>query len=110
MMGEGVAGAIEADVGGERHREVAGRHRNDAARWTVDDRDRTTPIALARDAPVAQAIDDRPLAGAVRFEALADAALGVGDAEAVEEIRVEDRAVLDIGDVADREIGRRGIL
>src|SRR3984893_17941761 len=72
----------------------------------MDDRDRTAPIALPRHAPIAQAVGDRALAAAKLFEPLADRALGLRNAQAIEEIGVEGGAVLDIGDVADREMRR----
>ena len=41
---------------GSTHRQILVRHRHVAAGGAVDDRDRAAPVALARDAPVAQAL------------------------------------------------------
>ena len=46
---------------GQQHRQLVFRHGDDAAVVAVDDRDRGAPVALPREAPVAEAIRDRGL-------------------------------------------------
>ena len=55
MVVERIARLIEGGIARQFHRQIFFRHRHDAARRTMDHRDRTAPVALARDAPVAQA-------------------------------------------------------
>ena len=55
MALERVAGDVEGGVLGQLHRQILLRNRDHAAGIAVDDRDRAAPVALARDAPVAQA-------------------------------------------------------
>ena len=54
MAVERVAGLVEAHILRQHHRQLGLRHGEHATSLAVDDRDRTTPVALARDAPVAQ--------------------------------------------------------
>ena len=58
---------VVLDVG-EDHRQLVLGHRDDAAALAVDERDRTAPVALARHAPVAQAVVDRRLTTAFPFQ------------------------------------------
>ncbi len=76
----------------------------------MDHRYRAAPIALARHQPVAQAIVDRAFARACRGELFDGGALGVVDPLAVEELRMGQGAVADIGLVADRERRRVGVV
>ncbi len=69
----------------------------------MDQRDRTAPIALTRDTPIAQPIDCGGLAATQRFEPLGCGPSRLGDGEAVEKGGIEDRAVLDKGCFPDRE-------
>ena len=55
---------------GQHHRQLLVRHRHHAAGLAVDQRDRAAPVALARDAPVAQAPLHAALARALRLEEL----------------------------------------
>ena len=57
-------GRVVLDVGQE-HRQLLVGHGHDAALLAVDDRDRAAPVALPREAPVAQAVVDRRLAAAL---------------------------------------------
>ena len=96
---------------GKIDRQLLRRHRHDAAVLAVDDRDRAAPVALARDAPVAQAeidlaLGDRPAAAHLALEPARHLLLRLVDAHAVEEARVDQAAVAVIGGVGDRE-GRR---
>ena len=77
MVVERIAGLVEVDVVRQLHRQVLVRHRHDAAVLAMDHRDRAAPVALARDAPVAQAeidlpLADRPVAARLVFEPLGD--------------------------------------
>src|SRR5713101_5881010 len=95
MMVEGVAGHLEADILRKLDRQIAFRHRDNAAPAAMDQRDRTAPIALTRDPPIAQPIDCGGLAATQRFEPLGCGPSRLGDGEAVEKGGIEDRAVLD---------------
>src|SRR5680860_419277 len=64
---ERVTGHVEAHILGQLHRQVRRRYRHDAASLAMDHGDGTAPIALARDAPVAQA--ELGLAHALRLAA-----------------------------------------
>src|SRR5690606_35541357 len=88
MARERVARLIEGDVLRQLDRQRLLRHRHNAAGGAVDHRDRTAPIALARHAPVAQAIGDRALAVALLLKLLDGAALGARDVEPVEELGI----------------------
>ena len=76
------------------------RHRHDAARLAVDDRDRAAPVALARDAPVAQAVVDLALGRpacrrASRLRAAWRPRRTRPWCQTVEELRVDHHAVVD---------------
>ena len=108
MTVERIARAVEVDVARQLDRQLALRHRHDAAALAVDDRDRTAPIALARDAPVAQAeidlpLRDRPAAARLTLEPLGDLFFRRLDGHAVEEARIDHAAVAVIGGVGDHE-------
>src|SRR6185437_6343294 len=91
---ERVAGLVEADILRQRHRKIILGHRHDAALRAVDDRDRATPIALPRDAPIAQPVGDRALAAPELFEPRADRAFRLANRKTVEEVGIEGDAVL----------------
>src|SRR5271169_1881135 len=70
--------------------QVLGRHRHHPAGLAMDDRDRTAPIALPRNAPVAQpeihlALCRRTIAAHVVLEPTGDFLLRLRDGHAVEE-------------------------
>ena len=95
MAVERIARLVEGDVLGQRHRQVRLRHRHDAAVVAMDDRDRAAPVALARDAPVAQAEVDLalrhwrlPRASSSRA-ACATSSLASAMRHAVEEARID---------------------
>ena len=75
------------------------RHRDDPARVAVDDRDRAAPVALSREAPVAQAVVDREPAAALGRELLDDRAAALGRGQAVELGRVDEQLALGVLDV-----------
>src|SRR3546814_16991350 len=81
MAIERVAGDVEADVVGQRHRKLVLGHRHRAAGRAMDDRARSAPIALAAHAPVAQAIDARTPAPAFAFGAGEHGALGLSNGQ-----------------------------
>ena len=55
MAQQRIARGLEIDILGQNNRQVLLRHRHHTADLAVDERDRRAPIALARNAPVAQA-------------------------------------------------------
>ncbi len=77
----------------------------------MDHRDRAAPVALARDAPVAQAevdpaLGDRTAVAGLALEPPRDLLLGLGDRQPVEEARIDHPAVAVIGRVGDHEARR----
>src|SRR5262249_5295218 len=56
VMFQRVAGPVERYVARQFHRQILRRYRHRAAGVAMDDRDRAAPIALPRNAPVAQAV------------------------------------------------------
>ncbi len=98
---ERIAGMVEIDVLRQQHRQVRVGHGDYAAVAAMDHRHRAAPIALARHAPVAQAVDGRGLAVAVAFQPFGRRRLGVLDVHAVQEFGIVDRARPHIGFVAD---------
>ena len=108
MMVERIAGPVERDVLGQGDRQILLRHRHDAACRAMDDRDRAAPIALPRNAPVAQAkihlaLRDRPIACALFLQPFRHLLFRLRDRHAVEEARIDHAAVAVIGDVGDHE-------
>ena len=108
VMVERVARLVEGRVIRQRHRQVGVRHRHHIARRTMDDGNRAAPIALPRNAPVAQAeidlaLADRRIAAQFVFQPLCDLVLGLLDGHAVEEARIDHAAVTVIGGVGDDE-------
>ena len=63
----------------------------------VDQRDRAAPVALPRNAPVAQPPVHAPLAAAVRLEGLRDGVERFVEVEAVEATGIDQPPVLDVG-------------
>ncbi len=110
MAVERVAGRVEVDVLGQHDRQLVARHRHRAAVRAMDDRDRRAPVALARDAPVAQAILDGAVAPARRFGAADDFGRGLLGRQPVEELGIDRDSRRAFGLVADRlgrDIGAR---
>ncbi len=107
-MVERIAGLVERRVVGERDRQVLVRHRHDVACRAVDHRNRAAPVALARNAPVAQAeihlpLADRFIAAPLAFQAFGDLFLRRLDRHAVEEARIDHAAFAVIRRVGDDE-------
>ena len=69
---------------GEDYRQVLFGHRHHAAQIAVDHRDRVAPVALAGDAPVAEAEIDRLLAHSFLLQEIGDRFLGTAALHAVE--------------------------
>ena len=72
---ERIAGPVEGDVLGKLDRQILLRHWHHAASLAMNHWDRTTPIALARDAPIAQAEVNLPLGD--RLQPLIPAKAGI---------------------------------
>ena len=108
-MIERIARPVEGDVLRQRDRQILFRHRHHAAFVAMDDRDRAAPIALPRNAPVAQAVIDwRWATGPVAarcslLQAPRHFFLRLLDRHAVEEARIDHAAVAVIGGVGDDE-------
>ena len=108
MTIERISRLVEGDIVRQRHRQIFLRHRNHAAFGAVDDRDRAAPIALTRNAPVAQAVIDlalcdRTIAAGFLFKPVRDFFLRFVDGHAIEEARIDHAAVAIIGNVGDDE-------
>ena len=99
---ERIAGDVETDILGQHDRQLVLRNRHNAAVGAMDERDRRAPVALAGDAPVAQAPHGRAFAPALGFGAADDFGLGLFHAHAVEEARVHQPPGAGIGLVLDR--------
>src|SRR5262249_60838347 len=74
----------------------------------MDDRNRAAPIALPRNAPIAQPIihlplGDRPVVAALLLQTARHFFLGLRARQAVEKARIDHRAVALIGRVGDGE-------
>ena len=97
VMHQRIARPVEADIIGQAHRQVGHWYRHDTAITTMDHRDRTAPIALSAHTPITQAI------GRLRFAELQGFQLADGrldrffGRQAVEEVRIIDRARPGIG-------------
>ncbi len=86
---------------GQRNRELLLRQRHWGAVLAEDDGERLAPIALTREEPVAQAIVHGPLADALLLQPRGDLALGVRHGQAVDQRRVHQHPVADVGLLAD---------
>ena len=102
-VGHGCQGALAAVGGlvvfhvGQEYGQVALRHGHGTAVRAVHHGDRLAPVALAAEHPVTQLVVDLALAQALFHQPVDDLLLGVGHAQAVEEIAVAQHAVHDIG-------------
>ncbi len=86
----------------QQHRQVLLGHGHDPALLAVDDRDRAAPVALAGEAPVAQAEADRRPAAPSVAEPLDDRFLRLLGRQPAELPRVDEHPVL-VHDLADRQ-------
>jgi hypothetical protein len=89
-----IAGAVGHAVFGQHHRQLVVGHRHRAAAVAVDDGDRAAPVALARDAPVAQAPLHLLFTDALGCQVGGDGVHGGVIAEAVVFARIDADAVL----------------
>src|SRR6185437_14117648 len=108
MPVERIARFVEGDVVRQPDRQILFRHGNDAARLAVDDRDRATPVSLAGNAPVAQAVvylalRHRTISARLPFKPLGHVLLRLFDRHTVEEARIDHAAVADISLIGDDE-------
>ena len=113
MAVERISRAIERNVLGQRHRQIALRHRNDTAVVAVNDRNRAAPIALTRNTPVAQtkidlALRYRLIAAQLGLEPARNLLFGLRDGHPIEKARVDEQPVAVVGGVGDHE--RRRVL
>ncbi len=81
---DGRAHALEGDFRGQHHRQVCRGYRHGTAAVAVDDGDGRAPVALARYAPVAQAVVGGALALALLGQAVGDGVEGGREIQAVE--------------------------
>ena len=91
-----VGGLVVFHVGQE-HGQLALGHGHGAAVRAVHHGDGLAPVALAAEHPVAQLVVDLALAQALFHQPVDDLLLGVGHAQAVEEVAVAQHAVHDVG-------------
>ena len=112
-----IARTVKRDIVGQLHRQVLFLLRHDPATVAVDHRNRAAPIALAAQAPVAQAVFDLAGAQFALFEpvdCLVDAVLAGGFAKACEMVDIHNLFGLgghqrfsgDLGCVAGHVEGR----
>ena len=95
-----VTGDVKADVFGQLHRQLVIWHGDRAACLTMDDRDWRTPITLARNAPVAQAILRLALAPAFFLGLCDHIRFRLVDGHAVHPVRIHDNAGVGVGDIS----------
>ncbi len=111
MTVERIARTVELDIIRQLDRQIGARHRIDAASLAMDHRDRAAPIALAGNAPVAQA--ELHLAACLRtiaergvFEAVRHFIECGFRRKPVEEARIDHHAIVGIGRLANAEACR----
>ena len=88
---------------GKQHRQLRVRHRHDPALAAVDDRDRRTPVALAREAPVTEPEADCRPAAPQRAEPVDDRTLRLLDRQPGELSRLDEHAALLVDHLPDRQ-------
>ena len=109
VMVQRIARLVEGHILRQAHRQHLRRHRHDAADLAINHRDRAAPIALAREAPVAQAVIDRTLTMFRGLEFRDRQALGLVHRKPVEEAGIEDSTRTGIGLVVNAEVFRGGV-
>ena len=102
MARQRIAGLGEVRIVRQPHGQLIVGYRYSPARRTLDDGDRTPPVALTRDAPVAQAILRGGLAGLTIHQRPDRGRDRVLRREAIEEVGIVDRAFAGIGLAAHR--------
>ena len=88
---------LKSSTRGRTTGKIRFRHRHGAMCLAINDRDRRTPVALPRYAPIVQPVVDLRFADAALGQPFDDGALAVGDGHTVEAARVDQRAVAGIG-------------
>ena len=105
MAHQRVAGDVESHVIGQTDGKLVLRHRHDTAGGAVHDRNGAAPVALARNAPVAQAVHRLARALGDLLHPAGDLGFGIFDGEAVQEVGVGNAAGADVGLAAKVEGG-----
>src|SRR5262245_61208191 len=108
MTIERIAWFVKSHVLRQCDREVAVRDRKHATLPAVDDWDRTTPVALARNSPIAQpvihlALRDRSVATRFLFKSFCYFFFRLLNCHSVEEARIYHRAIAIVGNVGNNE-------
>ena len=102
---ERIARRLEIDIIGQNDRQAGLGRGHDAARIAMNEGDRRPPIALARNAPIAQAPDGLALAATLLLDPRDDFALGVLHAHSVEEVGIDDHALSVLRLALERLVG-----
>ena len=97
---QGVAGGVKIHILGQGDGQVLFGHRNHTADLAVNERDRRAPIALPRNAPIAQPPHCLSRAPTARFGALDHGCLGIRHRHAVQKIGVHQGAGAGVGLIA----------
>ncbi len=82
-FGQRIAGTVGHAVSRQLHRQLLIRHGHGATRIAMDQRNRATPVALARDTPVTQAILHLRIAEVFCFQVGSDGGDGSGKIQSV---------------------------
>ena len=90
------AGQLHGVKVGQHHRQIFLRHRHRSVFVAVNDRDRRAPVALAREAPIAQMKMHAGLAEALSARLLGHPAAGRRRGEAGERARIAEHAVVRV--------------
>ncbi len=102
MPVERIAGNVEGHILGQDDRQVPLGDRDNAAILAMDEGDGRAPVALARDAPVAQAPDGRALAPAFGLGAADDFGLCGLNSHAVQKARIYELSGPRVGFIVYR--------
>ena len=103
-MVQRIARLVEGYILRQAHRQHLCWHRYDAADFAIDHRDRAAPIALAREAPVAQAVIDRTLTMFRGLEFRDRQPPGLVHGKPVKKAGIKDASRAGIGLVVDAEV------
>ena len=100
---QGVPRLVESDVVREKDRQILLRNGCGAAGVAVNDRDRTSPVALTRDAPIAQSVNRCALTLTRSFHLGDRRAFALFDRKAVQKLRIEQTARSRVRLISHRE-------
>ncbi len=106
---ERVARYIEGHVLWQRHRQMLLGHRHHTTDFAVDERDGRAPIALARNAPIAQTPHGLAFTEAACLHAFNHRSLGAGNTHTIEEAGVHQNPVTCFGFLAEGLVGIGGV-